>query len=69
MICFRRSLVLVIRFLFEASVLFIVSFFVKFSFYFVLFINVFLLSKCKFILFIDVSYFRFSDFYYVFFVN
>ncbi|PKE87829.1 hypothetical protein CW273_17500 [Escherichia coli] len=69
MICSRRSLVPVTRFSPEASVLLIVSPFVKLSFHFVLPINAFLLSKCKPTLPIGASYSRFSDFHYVSFVN
>ena len=69
MICSRRSLVPVTRFSPEASVLLIVSPFVKLSFHFVLPINAFLLSKCKPTLPIGASYSRFSGFHYVSFVN
>ncbi|WP_089588477.1 hypothetical protein, partial [Escherichia coli] len=59
----------VTRFSPEASVLLIVSPFVKLSFHFVLPINAFLLSKCKPTLPIGASYSRFTDFHYVSFVN
>ncbi|AUT29981.1 hypothetical protein C1192_20005 [Escherichia marmotae] len=69
MICSRLSLVPVTRFSPEASVLLIVSPFVKLSFHFVLLINAFLLTKCKPTLPIDASAPRFRSFHYVSFVN
>ncbi|EFO1267892.1 hypothetical protein DXV38_07460 [Escherichia albertii] len=69
MICSRRSLVPVTRFSPAASVLLIVSPFVKLSFYFVSSINAFLLSKCKPTSLGGASCYRFSYFHYVSFVN